>query len=83
MSAAIRRRLFLLGSTGSIGTSALDVVRDFERRGERRFEIVGLAAARNGAAIAAQACEWVIATASASAASGPATFTPGRCSLTM
>jgi len=50
--------VFLLGSTGSIGTSALDVVRDFERRGERRFEIVGLAAARNGAAIAAQAREF-------------------------
>jgi 1-deoxy-D-xylulose-5-phosphate reductoisomerase len=50
--------VFLLGSTGSIGTGALDVVRDFERRGERRFEIVGLAAARNGAVIEAQAREF-------------------------
>jgi 1-deoxy-D-xylulose 5-phosphate reductoisomerase len=46
------RRVFLLGSTGSIGTSALDVVRDFTRAraahgtvGPRppRFDVVGLA----------------------------------------
>jgi 1-deoxy-D-xylulose-5-phosphate reductoisomerase len=53
-----QRRIFLLGSTGSIGTSALDVVRDFARRGEPRFEVAGLAAARNGAALAAQAREF-------------------------
>ena len=53
-----RRRIFLLGSTGSIGTSALDVVRDFARRGDARFEIVGLAAARNGEALRAQASEF-------------------------
>lgn len=57
---AARRRVFLLGSTGSIGTSALDVVRDFERRGERRFEIAGLAAARNGTLLAAQAREFSV-----------------------
>ena len=55
---APRRRIFLLGSTGSIGTSALDVVRDFARRGDARFEIVGLAAARNGATLAEQALEF-------------------------
>ena len=55
---APRRRIFLLGSTGSIGTSALDVVRDFTRRGDARFEVVGLAAARNGTAIASQAREF-------------------------
>jgi len=55
---APRRRIFLLGSTGSIGTSALDVVRDFTRRGDARFEIIGLAAARNGTAIASQAREF-------------------------
>jgi len=55
---APRRRVFLLGSTGSIGTSALDVVRDFTRRGDARFEVVGLAAAQNGASIAAQAREF-------------------------
>ena len=57
-----RRRVFILGSTGSIGTSALDVVRDFARRlGAARgieFEIVGLAAARNGALLGAQAREF-------------------------
>jgi 1-deoxy-D-xylulose-5-phosphate reductoisomerase len=62
-----RRRLFILGSTGSIGTSALDVVRDFARRGQVAggnsheapgFEIVGLAAARNGGSLAAQAREF-------------------------
>ncbi len=52
------RRVFLLGSTGSIGTNALDVVRDFARRGDGRFEVVGLAAARNGASLAAQAREF-------------------------
>lgn len=55
-----RRRLFILGSTGSIGTSALDVVRDFARRGDDRFEIAGLAAARNGDALAAQAREFAV-----------------------
>jgi 1-deoxy-D-xylulose-5-phosphate reductoisomerase len=54
----LRRRLFVLGSTGSIGTSALDVVRDLERRGHGRFEVVGLAAARNGALLASQAREF-------------------------
>jgi 1-deoxy-D-xylulose-5-phosphate reductoisomerase len=57
-----RRRVFILGSTGSIGTSALDVVRDFARRADAartlRFEIAGLAAARNGDLLAAQAREF-------------------------
>jgi 1-deoxy-D-xylulose-5-phosphate reductoisomerase len=58
VSERVRRRVFLLGSTGSIGTSALDVVRDFARRGDARFEVVGLAAARNGDALVAQAREF-------------------------
>jgi 1-deoxy-D-xylulose-5-phosphate reductoisomerase len=58
VSEQVRRRVFLLGSTGSIGTSALDVVRDFARRGDARFEVVGLAAARNGDALVAQAREF-------------------------
>ena len=37
------RKLSILGSTGSIGTSALDVV----RRNRARFEVVALAAGRN------------------------------------
>jgi 1-deoxy-D-xylulose-5-phosphate reductoisomerase len=45
------RRVVLLGSTGSIGTQALDVVRAHPDR----FEVVALAAGRDGAALAAQA----------------------------
>jgi 1-deoxy-D-xylulose-5-phosphate reductoisomerase len=54
----IPRRLFILGATGSIGTSALDVVRDFVRRGEHRFDVVGLASSRNGEALGACAKEF-------------------------
>ncbi len=60
------RRLFILGATGSIGTSALDVVRDFARqlalhhgaapdaatKKAPQFEVVGLASAKNGALLA-------------------------------
>ena len=54
------RRLLLLGSTGSIGTQALDVV----RANPDRFEVVGLAAGRNRAALEQQAAEFgVTATA--------------------
>lgn len=49
-----RRRIVILGSTGSIGTQALDVVRS---SGDR-FEVVGLAAGTDAAALAAQASEF-------------------------
>ena len=39
------RRLILLGSTGSIGTNALEVVEHLHQRQLMRFEVVGLAAA--------------------------------------
>lgn len=48
------RRVLLLGSTGSIGTQALDVIR--QRPGE--FEVVGLSAGRNRELVAAQAAEF-------------------------
>ena len=51
------RRILILGSTGSIGTQALDVIR--ERRD--RFEVVGLAAGRNAELLAAQAAEFGVA----------------------
>ena len=54
------RRLFILGSTGSIGCSALEVIRDFQRRGANRFEVVGLAAARNAASLASQARDFSV-----------------------
>jgi len=48
-----RRRIALLGSTGSIGTQALDVV-----RGHRDdYEVVALATGRNADLLAAQAAE--------------------------
>ncbi|GGI06514.1 1-deoxy-D-xylulose-5-phosphate reductoisomerase [Egicoccus halophilus] len=46
-----RRRVVLLGATGSIGTQALEVVRAHPER----FEVVGLAAGRDAAAVSAQA----------------------------
>ncbi len=45
------RRVLILGSTGSIGTQALDVI----RANPRRFEVVGLAAGANRALLAEQA----------------------------
>jgi 1-deoxy-D-xylulose-5-phosphate reductoisomerase len=48
------RRILILGSTGSIGTQALDVI----RANPTRFEVVGLAAGSNRDAVAAQAQEF-------------------------
>lgn len=48
--AAKRRRLSILGSTGSVGRSALDVIERFPDR----FEVVGLAAGRNVDVLEAQ-----------------------------
>lgn len=45
------RRVIILGSTGSIGTQALDVI----AANRERFEVVGLAAGSNRAASASQA----------------------------
>lgn len=45
------RRVIVLGSTGSIGTQALDVI----RANPRRFEVVGLAAGTNAEMLEAQA----------------------------
>ncbi|MFE5410030.1 1-deoxy-D-xylulose-5-phosphate reductoisomerase [Microbacterium sp. NPDC056569] len=47
------RRVLILGSTGSIGTQALDVV----RANPRRFEVVGLAAGSDRGTLEAQAAE--------------------------
>ena len=50
----MRRRLTILGSTGSIGRQALDVV----RRYPDRFEVVGLSAGRDAETLAQQATEF-------------------------
>ena len=51
------RRVLVLGSTGSIGEQALDLI----RRSPERFEVVGLAAGRNRERLAAQAAEFGVA----------------------
>jgi len=50
----MKRRLTILGSTGSVGTQALDVVRKYPDR----FEVVGLSAARDAQKLALQAAEF-------------------------
>lgn len=50
------RRVLILGSTGSIGTQALDVI----RARPERFEVVGLAAGSDRAGVSAQAEEFQV-----------------------
>ena len=61
MGNGMMRRIAILGSTGSIGTQALDVVR--HHRDE--YEVVALAAARNGELLEAQATEFGVPLSSA------------------
>ncbi|CAL4860413.1 1-deoxy-D-xylulose-5-phosphate reductoisomerase [Microbacterium sp. MM2322] len=51
------RRILILGSTGSIGTQALDVI----RQNRDRFDVVGLAAGRDREGMQAQADEFGVA----------------------
>ena len=48
------RRVIILGSTGSIGTQALDVIRE----NRDKFEVVGLAAGQNSELLASQSAEF-------------------------
>lgn len=41
------RRVILLGASGSIGRATIEVIEDLNRRGERRFSLVGAAVRRN------------------------------------
>lgn len=50
----MRKRVVILGSTGSIGMAALDVIRSFPSE----FRVVGLSAHRDGPQLAAQAREF-------------------------
>jgi 1-deoxy-D-xylulose-5-phosphate reductoisomerase len=50
------RRIIVLGSTGSIGTQALDVI----RANPRRFELVGLSAGSNAELLAEQAAKFQV-----------------------
>ncbi len=51
------RRITILGSTGSVGVSTLDIL-DHARRGGEAFEVVALTAGRNVALLAEQALRW-------------------------
>ncbi len=53
ISGVVRRRLTILGSTGSIGRQALDVVRSHPDR----FDVVGLSADKNAELLKVQAAE--------------------------
>jgi 1-deoxy-D-xylulose-5-phosphate reductoisomerase len=50
------RRVSIFGSTGSVGQSAVDVIRHANRDG-RRFEIAAIASGQNATALAGQALE--------------------------
>ena len=50
------KRVVILGSTGSIGTQTLDIIRQFPEQ----FRIVGLAASRNEKLLAAQSAEFLV-----------------------
>jgi 1-deoxy-D-xylulose-5-phosphate reductoisomerase len=52
--ALVRRRVTILGSTGSVGRQALDVVRAYPER----FDVVGLSANRNADLLMLQAAEF-------------------------
>ena len=58
------RRLIILGSSGSIGTQALEVVRDHRDR----FEVVGLSVGQNKDLLASQAKEFGVAETAVGAA---------------
>jgi len=63
-----RKRVTILGSTGSIGTQALDVIRQHPER----FEVVGLAAGKNAALLRDQAARFGVPLVSLGAQEGPA-----------
>jgi len=70
-----RKRVIVLGSTGSIGTQTLDVIAKLNAQHERgeqatRFEVVGLAAGRNAGLLIEQAARF--ASPRVALADGPA-----------
>ena len=72
-SASDERRLWILGSTGSIGESAIDVIAHMGASASPRYRVAGLAAGRNGGRLAQQACALhvpIVAVADPDAAAG-------------
>ncbi len=75
------RRLVLLGSTGSIGRAALDVVRSLSEAGET-LQVVGLSAQRNISLLAEQVRQFrpaAVAVASPGAGDALRAAAPGWC----
>ena len=68
------RRVLILGSTGSIGTQALDVI----RANPDRFEVVGLAAGSNREMVHAQAAEFGVRNVALGAVDAESLAKPGR-----
>lgn len=66
------RRIIILGATGSIGRSTLEVVRHLAARGGRTYRVVGVAASRNGSELARIAREFRVE--AAALADGDATL---------
>ena len=58
MTPLIRRRVTVLGSTGSVGCSTLDLMADAEAAGTGAFEVAALTAGSNVARLAEQARRW-------------------------
>jgi len=54
----IRRRVTVLGSTGSVGCSTLDLMDQIEAAGTGAFEVVALTGGANIARLAEQARRW-------------------------
>ncbi|WP_396592990.1 1-deoxy-D-xylulose-5-phosphate reductoisomerase [Brevundimonas sp. R86498] len=54
----IRRRVSVLGATGSVGTSTLDLMDQAEQAGTGAFEVVALSGGANIARLAEQARRW-------------------------
>jgi 1-deoxy-D-xylulose-5-phosphate reductoisomerase len=54
----IERRITVLGSTGSVGTSTLDLMEQVEAAGTGRFEVVALTGGANVGKLAEQARRW-------------------------
>ncbi|VAX38356.1 1-deoxy-D-xylulose 5-phosphate reductoisomerase, partial [hydrothermal vent metagenome] len=82
-TSTIRRRVVVLGSTGSIGTQTLEAIAHCNALADRglsrqRFEIVGLAAGRRAETLAAQARRYSVPTL-ALADPEAVLETPARC----
>lgn len=55
---SLTRRVSVLGSTGSVGLSTLDLMERAEATGSARFEVEALVAGRNAERLAEQALRW-------------------------